>query len=60
MPSSYYKILENGKCIKLAPDDPQFYGFVDTGKLIVEGKNIYDSESNFIKIEGDFLLKESF
>ena len=43
------KILENGKCIKLAPDDPQFYGFVDTGKLIVEGKNIYDSESNFIK-----------
>ena len=43
------KILENGKCIKLAPNDPEIYGFVETGKLIVEGKNIYDSESNFIK-----------
>ena len=43
------KILENGKCIKLAPNDPEIYGFIDTGKLIVEGSNIYDSESNFIK-----------
>ena len=43
------KILENGKCIKLAPKDPEIYGFIDTGKLIVEGRNIYDSESNFIK-----------
>ena len=43
------KILENGKCIKLAPNEPEIYGFVDTGKLIVEGRNIYDSESNFIK-----------
>jgi ribonuclease J len=43
------KILENGKCIKLAPNDPEIYGSIDTGKLIVEGRNIYDSESNFIK-----------
>ena len=43
------KILENGKCIKLAPNDPEIYGFVKTGKMIVEGNNLYDSESNFIK-----------
>ena len=43
------KILENGSCLKIAPEDPKIYGSVDTGKLIVEGKNIYDSESNFIK-----------
>ena len=27
----------------------KIYGFVKTGKMIVEGKNLYDSESNFIK-----------
>ena len=43
------KILENGKCIKLAPKDPEIHGFIETGKLIVEGRNLYDSESNFIK-----------
>ena len=43
------KILDNGKCIKLGPKDPEIFGRIDTGKLIVEGKNIYDSESNFIK-----------
>ncbi len=43
------KILENGKCIRIAPNEPEIYGFINTGKLIVEGKNIYDSESNFIK-----------
>ena len=43
------KILENGKCIKIAPNDPEIYGKIDTGKLIVEGRNLYDSESNFIK-----------
>ena len=43
------KILENGKCIKLAPNEPEIYGSVETGKLIVEGRNLYDSESNFIK-----------
>ena len=43
------KILENGKCIKLAPDEPKIYGIIDTGKLIVEGRNLYDSESSFIK-----------
>ena len=34
------KILENGKCIKLAPNDPKIYGVIETGKLIVEGRNI--------------------
>ena len=43
------KILENGKCIKLAPNEPEIYGYVETGKLIVEGRNIYDSESSFIQ-----------
>jgi len=45
----FTKILENGKCIKLAPEEPEIKGLIDTGKLIVEGKNLYDSESNFIK-----------
>ena len=43
------KIIENGQCIKLAPKDPVSHGYINTGKLIVEGDNIYDSESNFIK-----------
>lgn len=43
------KILENGKCIKLAPNDPEIYGVIETGKLIVEGRHLYDSESTFIK-----------
>ena len=45
----FSKILENGKCFKIAPKDPMLYGTVKTGKLIVEGKKLYDSESNFIK-----------
>lgn len=43
------KILDNGKCIKLAPNEPEIYGNIETGKLIVEGRNLYDSESIFIK-----------
>ena len=43
------RILENGKCIKLAPNEPKIHGIIETGKLIVEGRNLYDSESNFIK-----------
>jgi len=43
------KVLENGKCIKLAPNEPKIHGWIETGKLIVEGKYLYDSESNFIK-----------
>ena len=43
------KILENCKCLKIAPEEPKIYGEVETGKLIVEGKNLYDSESSFIK-----------
>ena len=36
-------------CLKIAPKEPEIYGKIKTGKLIVEGKNIYDSESDFIK-----------
>ena len=43
------KILENGKIIKLAPDKPEFLNSIQTGKMIVEGKNLYDSDSSFIK-----------
>ena len=43
------KILENGKCIKLAPNEPEIHGIIETGKLIVEGRNLYDSEASFIK-----------
>jgi len=45
----FTKILENGKCMKLAPDEPKFYGTIETGKMLVEGKKLYDSDSNFIK-----------
>ena len=37
----FTKILENGSCLKLAPDEPKFYGRVKTGKMIVEGNNLY-------------------
>ena len=43
------KILENGKCLKIAPGEPSIQAKISTGKLIVEGKNLYDSDSNFIK-----------
>ena len=43
------RVLENGKCLKIAPGEPKIEMSVNTGKLIVEGKNLYDSESNFIK-----------
>ena len=43
------KILENGKCLKIAPGEPSIQAKISTGKLIVEGKNLYDSDSDFIK-----------
>ena len=43
------KILQNGKCLKIAPGEISIVDNVDTGKLIVEGKYLYDSDSNFIK-----------
>ena len=43
------KILQNGKCLKIAPGDCSIVDNIDTGKLIVEGKFLYDSESDFIK-----------
>ena len=45
----FTKILENGKCLKIAPGEPKIVEKFETGKLIVEGKNLYDSESAFIK-----------
>ncbi len=45
----FTKILENGKCFKIAPDKPEVVEKFETGKLIVEGKNLYDSDSSFIK-----------
>lgn len=45
----FTKILENGKCLKIAPGEPKIVDNFVTGKLIVEGKNIYDAESTFIK-----------
>ena len=45
----YTKILENGKCLKIAPGEPKIIEKFDTGKLIVEGRNLYDSDSSFIK-----------
>ncbi|MDC1060429.1 ribonuclease J [Alphaproteobacteria bacterium] len=43
------KILQNGKCLKIAPGECSIVDDVDTGKLIVEGKYLYDSDSSFIK-----------
>ena len=45
----FTKILENGKCLKIAPGEPKIVEKFETGKLIVEGKNLYDSESAFIR-----------
>ena len=43
------KILQNGKCLKIAPGECSVVDNIETGKLIVEGKYLYDSDSNFIK-----------
>ena len=43
------KILQNGKCLKIAAGDCTIVDDIDTGKLIVEGKYLYDSESDFIR-----------
>jgi len=43
------KILQNGRCLKIAPGDCSIVDEIETGKLIVEGKYLYDSESDFIK-----------
>ncbi len=45
----FTKILENGKCLKIAPDKPEIYGTIKTGKMIVEGKKLYNSDTEFIK-----------
>ena len=43
------RILENGSLLKIAPDKPSLIAKIDTGKMIVEGGKIYNSESDFIK-----------
>ena len=46
----FTKILENGNCLKLAPNQPELYGkIIEVGKMIVEGKKLYDVDSDFIK-----------
>ena len=46
----FTKILENGNCLKLAPNEPELYGkIIEVGKMIVEGKKLYDTDSDFIK-----------
>ncbi|MBI28690.1 MAG: MBL fold hydrolase [Pelagibacteraceae bacterium] len=43
------KILDNGLLLKIAPNKPEIIEKIDTGKMVVEGKNIYNSESDFIR-----------
>ncbi len=43
------KILQNGSCLKIAPGDSSIVDNIDTGKLVVEGKYLYSSDSDFIK-----------
>ena len=43
------KILQKGKCLKIAPGDCSIVDNIETGKLIVDGKYLYDSDSDFIK-----------
>ena len=43
------KILDNGKCLKIAPGECKVINEIETGKLIVEGRYLYDSDARFIK-----------
>ena len=43
------KILQNGKCLKIAPGECYVVDDIETGKLIVEGKYLYNSDSDFIR-----------
>ncbi len=45
----FTKILENGNCLKLAPNEPELYDKIEVGKMIVEGKKLYEADSSFIK-----------
>jgi ribonuclease J len=42
------KILENGLCLRIAPDNPRVCGSIKTGKMIVEGQKLYNSDVDFI------------
>ena len=43
------KILDNGKCLKIAPGECKVINEIETGKLIVEGRYLYESDAKFIK-----------
>ena len=43
------KILDNGIFFKIAPNEPKICGSIKTGKMIVEGKSLYNSDIDFIK-----------
>jgi len=45
----YTKILENGSLLKIGPQKPEVINKIETGKMIVEGGKIYNSESDFIR-----------
>ena len=44
------KILDNGICLKIAPNKPEICGRIKTGKMIVEGYNLYNSDIEFISV----------
>ena len=48
------KILENGLCLKIAPEKPKICGSIKTGKMIVEGQKLYNSDIDFIKARRKF------
>ena len=48
------KVLENGLCLKIAPDHPKVCGSIKTGKMIVEGQKLYNSDIDFIEARRKF------
>ena len=48
-PAPITKILENGLCFRIAPDKPRICGSIKTGKMIVEGQKLYNSDIDFIE-----------
>ncbi len=48
------KILENGLCLKIGPEEPKVCASIKTGKMIVEGNKLYKSDIDFIKARRKF------
>ena len=45
----FTKILKNGTLLKISGSKPEIIDNINTGKMIVEGNKLYNSESEFIK-----------